>query len=221
AECIAGTEQSFTDQMNALAKKLGMNNSHFGTANGWPDNGVTYVTARDLATLAKATIQHHPKLYKEFYGLPSFTWGKTMGSGKDITQENRNPILGHVPGADGLKTGHTDEAGYGFTGSAIQNGRRLIEVLAGLPSWNARVEESRKLMEWGFRAWKSQPLFAQGKKVAEAKVQLGSSSTVGLIAPRNIALTLPAGTSPSNIKVTVVYNGPIKAPTAQGQHIAD
>ena len=145
AECIAGTEQSFTDQMNALAKKLGMNNSHFGTANGWPDNGVTYVTARDLATLAKATIQHHPKLYKEFYGLPSFTWGKTMGSGKDITQENRNPILGHVPGADGLKTGHTDEAGYGFTGSAIQNGRRLIEVLAGMSSWNQRVQESTRL----------------------------------------------------------------------------
>src|SRR3569833_3313969 len=106
AECIAGTEQAFTDQMNALAKKLGLTNSHFGTANGWPDNGVTYVTARDLATLAKATIEHHPKLYKEFYSLPSFTWGKTLGSNQDITQQNRNPILGHVAGADGLKTGH-------------------------------------------------------------------------------------------------------------------
>src|SRR5689334_14053757 len=94
AECIAGTEQAFTDQMNAQARKIGVTNSHFGTANGWPDNGVTYVTARDLATIAKATIEHHPKLYKEFYSLPSFTWGKTMGEGKDITQANRDPILG-------------------------------------------------------------------------------------------------------------------------------
>ena len=106
------------------------------TANGWPDEGRTYVTARDLATLARASIERHPKLYKQFYGQPSFTWGKTLGSGQDITQANRNPILGKVPGADGLKTGHTDEAGYGFTGSAEQNGRRLVMVVAGLPSWN-------------------------------------------------------------------------------------
>src|ERR1043165_1089382 len=159
AECISGTEQAFTDQMNALGKKIGLTNSHFGTANGWPDNGVTYVTARDLATLAKATIEHHPKLYKEFYSLPSFPWGKTLGSDQDITQANRNPILGHVAGADGLKTGHTDEAGYGFTGSAEQNGRRLIEVVAGLPSWNARVQESTRLIQWGFGAWQDKPLF--------------------------------------------------------------
>ena len=120
--------------MNDLARRIGLTNSHFGTANGWPDEGVTYVTARDLATLARSEIENHYALYKKFYSQPSFTWGKTLGSGQDITQANRNPILGHVPGADGLKTGHTDEAGYGFTGSADQNGRRLIEVLAGLPS---------------------------------------------------------------------------------------
>src|SRR5215510_1998757 len=159
AECIAGTEQAFTDQMNALAKRIGLTNSHFGTANGWPDNGVTYVSARDLATLARYEIENHYALYKKFYSQPSFTWGKTMGAGQDITQQNRNPILGVVPGADGLKTGHTDEAGYGFTGSADQNGRRLIMVVAGLPSWNARVEESVKLMSWGFAAWQSKPLY--------------------------------------------------------------
>jgi hypothetical protein len=115
AECIAGTEQAFAGQMNALAHQLGLNNSHFGNSNGWPDEGRTYVTARDLATLARASIERHPKLYKQFYGQPSFTWGKTLGSGQDITQANRNPILGKVLGADGLKTGHTDEAGYGFT----------------------------------------------------------------------------------------------------------
>jgi D-alanyl-D-alanine carboxypeptidase (penicillin-binding protein 5/6) len=221
AECFAGTEPAWASLMNQEAQRIGLTNSHFGNSNGWPDNGVTYVSARDLAGLARATIEGTPDFYKQFYTQTSFTWGRTLGGNQPITQENRNPILGIVPGADGLKTGHTDEAGYGFTGSAIQNGRRLIEVVAGLPSWNARVQESRNLMEWGFHAWKSQPLFAQGRKVADAKVQLGSSATVGLIAPRSIALTLPAGTSASDVKVSVVYNGPIKAPIAQGQHVAD
>lgn len=220
SECIAGTEQAFTDQMNALGKKLGLTNSHFGTANGWPDNGVTYVTARDLATLARATIEHHYKLYKEFYSLPSFTWGKTVGSNQNITQQNRNPILGHVAGADGLKTGHTDEAGYGFTGSAEQNGRRLIEVVAGLPSWNGRVQESTRLIQWGFAAWQAKPLFAQGAKVGSAKVQMGSSSEVSLVAPRNLAVTLPAGLSSGTVQMKVRYNGPLVAPIAKGQEVA-
>ena len=222
AECIAGTEQAFTEQMNALAKTIGVTNSHFGTANGWPDNGVTYVTARDLAKIAQATIQRHPKLYKEFYSLPSFTWGKTMGSGKDITQENRDPILGRVPGADGLKTGHTDEAGYGFTGSAEQNGRRLIEVLAGMDSWNQRVQESTRLIEWGFNAWQDKPLFQQGAKVGSAKVQMGSSSEVPLVAPSNLAVSVPAGLSLTSKPITmkIRYEGPLMAPIAKGQEIA-
>lgn len=220
SECIAGTEQAFTDQMNTLAKKLGATNSHFGTANGWPDNGVTYVTARDLATIARATIEHHPKLYKEFYGLPSFSWGKTMG-GNAITQDNRNPILGHVAGADGLKTGHTEEAGYGFTGSAEQNGRRLIEVLAGMSSWNQRVQESTRLIEWGFNAWTDKPLFQQGAKVGSAKVQLGSASEVPLVAPRNLAVSIPAGLTNGAVKMQIRYQGPIAAPITKGQHIAD
>ena len=220
SECIAGTEQAFTDQMNALAKKIGVTDSHFGTANGWPDNGVTYVTARDLATIARATIEHHPKLYKEFYSLPTFTWGKTLGSGKDITQENRNPILGHVPGADGLKTGHTDEAGYGFTGSAEQNGRRLIEVLAGMSSWNERVQESTRLIQWGFGAWTDKPLFDAGAKVGRAKVQLGSSGEVSLVAPRNLAVTVPAGLSSGATSMKIRYNGPLMAPILKGQEVA-
>src|SRR6476469_3894820 len=221
AECIAGTEQAFTDQMNAYGKNIGLTNSHFGTANGWPDNGVTYVTARDLATLARWEIEHHYKLYKQFYSLPSFNWGKTLGSNQDITQGNRNPILGVVPGADGLKTGHTDEAGYGFTGSAEQNGRRLIEVVAGLPSWNARVTESKRLMEWGFGAWQAKPLFQAGAKVGTAQVQLGSSSTVDLVAPRNLAVTVPAGLASGATGMKIRYQGPIAAPIAKGQHVAD
>jgi len=222
AECISGTEQAFTEQMNALGKKIGLTNSHFGTANGWPDNGVTYVSARDLATLARYEIENHYKLYKQFYSLPSFTWGKTLGSNKDITQANRNPILGVVPGADGLKTGHTDEAGYGFTGSAEQNGRRLIEVVAGLDSWNARVAESKRLMEWGFGAWQAKPLFQAGAKVGTAKVQLGSASEVSLVAPRNLAVTVPAGlVAGGATTMKVRYQGPIAAPINKGQQVAD
>ena len=105
AECIAGTEQAFANQMNDFARQLGLKNSRFCNSNGWPDEGCTYVTARDLATLARASVERHPKLYKKFYSQTSFTWGKTLGSGQDITQQNCNPILGKVPGADGLKTG--------------------------------------------------------------------------------------------------------------------
>src|SRR3954447_18300470 len=221
AECIAGTEQAFTGQMNDLAKRIGLTNSHFGTANGWPDEGVTYVSARDLATLARSEIENHYALYKKFYSQPSFTWGKTLGSGADITHANRNPILGKVPGADGLKTGHTDEAGYGFTGSADQNGRRLIEVVAGLPSWNARVEESTRLIQWGFNAWSAKPLFQAGARVGTAQVQLGSSSEVPLVAPRNLAVTIPAGLASGATSLKIRYQGPVAAPIAKGQHIAD
>ena len=220
AEGISGTEAAFANLMNQRAAKLGLTNSHFGNSNGWPDNGVTYVTARDLAKLAAATIQDHRALYKRFYSLPSFTWGKTLGAGADITQANRDPLLGRVAGADGLKTGHTEEAGYGFTGSAEQNGRRLVMVMAGLTSANQRIEESVKFMNWGFRAWQAKPIVAKGRKVETAEVQLGDSSTVGLVAPANLTATLPAGVAP-DIQLRVVYDGPIKAPIKAGQHIAD
>lgn len=218
AEGIAGTEQAFVAQMNEEAKRLGLANSHFGTSNGWPDEGVTYVTAEDLASLAQATIEETPDLYKRFYAARSFTWGKTMG-GADISQGNRNPILGKIAGADGLKTGHTQEAGYGFTGSAEQDGRRLVMVVAGLTSFNGRIGESVRFMDWGFKAWKAQPLFKKGAVVETAEVQLGSATTVPLVAPHNMGVTLPR-TASSNVKVKVVYTGPIKAPIAKGQQIA-
>jgi D-alanyl-D-alanine carboxypeptidase (penicillin-binding protein 5/6) len=221
AECIAGTEQAFAGQMNALAAKLGLKNSHFGNSNGWPDEGVTYVTARDLATLARASIERHPKLYKQFYGQPSFTWGKTLGSGQDITQGNRNPILGKVAGADGLKTGHTEEAGYGFTGSAEQNGRRLVMVVAGLSSWNARISESGRLMNWGFSAWQAKPLFKAGTTVGTAEVQLGDDNEIDLVAPRDLAVTVPAGLASGQTRLKIRYQGPIRAPIAKGARVAD
>jgi D-alanyl-D-alanine carboxypeptidase (penicillin-binding protein 5/6) len=220
AEGISGSEEAFVERMNRKAQELGLTNSHFGTSNGWPDNGVTYVTARDLGTLASGTIQNYPDLYKKFYSLRSFTWGKTLGAGQDITQANRDPLLGRVTGADGLKTGHTEEAGYGFTGSAEQNGRRLVLVLAGMKSWNQRVEESVRLMEWGFRAWQAKPLVAAGKQVSTAEVQMGNASSVGLVAAKALTVTLPAGAAPE-LSAKVVYDGPIKAPIKAGQHIAD
>ena len=220
AEGISGTEPAFVALMNEQAKKLGLTNSHFGNSNGWPDEGVTYVSARDLATLAEATIRDHPQLYKAFYSKPSFTWGKTLGAGADITQANRDPLLGRVAGADGLKTGHTDEAGYGFTGSAEQGGRRIVMVLAGMNSFNQRISESVGFMNWGFRAWRAKPLFAKGKQVQTAEVQLGDARSVGLIAPRDLTVTVPAG-SDAAMKLSVVYDGPIKAPIKAGQHIAD
>jgi D-alanyl-D-alanine carboxypeptidase (penicillin-binding protein 5/6) len=221
AECIAGTEEAFVNVMNEHAKALGLTNSRFGNSNGWPDEGRTYVTARDLATLARAEIQNHPELYKKFYSQTSFTWGKTMGSGANITQANRNPLLGRIPGADGLKTGHTEEAGYGFTGSADQNGRRLIMVVAGLDSFNQRIEESVKLMSWGFNAWQSKPLFKVGTTVGSAQVQLGSDDEVALVAPRDLAVTIPAGILSKVSGMKIRYQGPVKAPIAKGQHIAD
>ena len=220
AECISGTEAAFVALMNRESRELGLRNSHWGNPVGWPDNGVTYTTARDLATLARATIQDHPRLYRAFYGQPSFTWGRTVGGNQPITQGNRNPLLGRVPGADGLKTGHTQEAAYGFTGSAERDGRRLVMVMAGLDSMNQRIAETTRFMEWGFNAWQTRPLFARGERVGEARVQLGGDGDVALVAPRDIAVTFPAGLG-QDVRARIVYQGPIKAPIAQGQHIAD
>jgi len=219
AEGISGSEPAFVERMNRAAQEIGLSNSRFGTSNGWPDGGVTYVTARDLAKLAASTIQNHPKLYKQFYSRRDFTWGKTMG-GSEITQANRDPLLGRVAGADGLKTGHTEEAGYGFTGSAEQNGRRLVMVVAGLNSFNQRIEESVRFMDWGFRAWQAKPIVAKGRKVADAEVQLGSASTVGLVAPKPLTVAVAAGAVPE-MTARVVYQGPIKAPIRAGQQIAE
>ncbi|MFN3945559.1 MAG: D-alanyl-D-alanine carboxypeptidase family protein [Allosphingosinicella sp.] len=220
AECISGTEAAFVALMNRKSEELGLRNSRWGNPVGWPDAGATYTTARDLAVLAAADIRQHPDLYRTFYGQREFTWGQTMGSNRPITQGNRNPLLGRVQGADGLKTGHTNEAGYGFTGSAEQNGRRLVMVVAGLNSFNQRIEESVRFMQWGFNAWQARPLFAQGTRIGEAQVQLGGARTVGLVAPRDLAVTVPAGLG-RDVRARIVYDGPVRAPIEEGQHIAN
>ena len=209
---VSGSEKAFTDRMNEKAKELGLTNSHFGTSMGWPDEGRTYVSAQDLATIARATIEDFPKLYKQFYGQEKFTWG-------GITQDNRNPLMGKVEGADGLKTGHTEEAGYGFTGSAVQDGRRLVMVVAGLDSYGGRISESTNFMDWGFDAWDSRALFAKGASVGEAKVQMGSERSVALVAPQKLGVAYPAGTN-AKVEASIRYDGPVKAPIEKGQRIA-
>lgn len=218
AEAIGGTEENFADLMTQTAKRIGMKNSRFGNSTGWPDEGKTMVTARDLGILGARLSDDFPKLYKDFFGLAEFTWGKTTG-GEPITQPNRNPLLGKIDGADGLKTGHTEEAGFGFTGSAEQKGRRIVSVLAGLDSYGGRISESVKFMNWGFNAWEPKALFKKGTKVQSADVQLGDSSSVSLVAPKDLFATVPKG-SDGTVSMKVRYNGPIKAPIAQGQQIA-
>lgn len=212
ADGIAGSEEAFVGLMNKRAKELGMSDSKFGNSNGWPDEGRTMVTARDLAKLGASTVNNFPELYKEFYGQDEFAWN-------GITQPNRNPLMGKVDGSDGMKTGHTEEAGFGFTGSAEQKGRRLVSVLAGLKSYGGRIEESVKFMNWGFNAWEPKKLFEKGTKVQNAEVQLGDSSTVSLVAAKDLFASIPKG-SDGKLTMKVSYNGPIKAPIAKGQPIA-
>lgn len=218
AEGISGTEEAFADLMNAEAKKLGLKGSHFTNSNGWPDDRQV-VTPHDLAIIAERTIKDYPELYKKFYAVDSFTWGQTMG-GAPITQPNRNPILGKVRGADGLKTGHTEAAGYGFTGSAEQDGRRLVMVVSGLTSWDERVKESIRLMEWGFGAWDAKPILTNGKVALRAPVFLGDAPDVGITAAPGTAVSVPKAIV-SGVGAKIVYDGPISAPIAKGQKIAE
>jgi len=218
AEAIAGTEADFAKIMTETAAQIGMKNSRFGNATGWPDEGKTLVTARDLTILGGRLYSDFPELYKSFFGLKQFAWGKGR-NGKLIVQPNRNPILGKVEGADGLKTGHTEEAGFGFTGAAEQKGRRIISVLAGLDSYGGRITESINFMNWGFNSWETAKIFEKGARIQRAEVQLGSDNNVTLVAPRDLFVTFPAGKN-ENLSMTVRYNGPIKAPIKKGQIIA-
>jgi len=218
AEAIAGTEDNFANLMTRTAKKIGMTNSKFGNSTGWPDEGQTLVTARDLAILGARLNLDFPEFYEQFFGLKEFTWGKTNG-GEPITQPNRNPLLGQIDGADGLKTGHTEEAGFGFTGSAEQDGRRIVSVLAGLDSYGGRITESVRFMNWGFKAWEPRKLFDKGMRVQNAEVQLGDAATVSLVAPKDMFATLPKA-SHADVTMKVTYHGPIKAPIAAGDEIA-
>lgn len=209
AEGIAGSETQFAEIMNETGRRIGLRGSQFRNASGWPDPEHR-MTARDLATLARRLISDFP----EFYGLyaeRSFRWN-------DISQENRNPMLGRVAGADGLKTGHTEEAGYGLTGSAKRGERRLILVVNGLPSMRARAEESERLMEWGFREFDNVVLFRAADTVEQAPVYLGERATVPLVGGQPLVITLPRAWR-DRLEVKVRFDAPIPAPVLRGQEV--
>ena len=209
AENMAGSEEAFAGMMNAKAKELGLTKSVFRNSTGYsaPDQKVT---ARDLAKLAMHLIDTYPNLYKIF-AEREFTWNK-------IKQQNRNPLLALDIGADGLKTGYLEESGYGLTGSAVQSGQRLIMVVSGLKTARDRAAESRKLMEWGFRAFEPRQVFTAGETVAEASVFGGEKGSVPLVARKPVRLLLPRG-SGERISARAVYQGPLTAPVEQGREI--
>jgi D-alanyl-D-alanine carboxypeptidase (penicillin-binding protein 5/6) len=211
AEGAAGSVPNWVALMNDAAHRLGMTQSHFGTPNGYMDHGNTYVSARDLVLLANAMITRYPAYYHRYVGHPGMTWN-------GITQRNHDPILG-VPGADGIKTGWTNEAHYNFLGSAERNGRRLVMVLAGVQRPREREKASRALLEWGFAQFDTQPLLAAGERAGTVDVDGGEQSTLSLVAPRAYYATLPHG-SHAPVQMRVLTNGPLVAPIARGAEVA-
>ena len=214
AVAATGSLENWVGLMNANAKALGMRNTHFGSANGFPDGGQTYTTANDLAILGGAVTQEFPGLYRQFFGHRSLRW-------REITQGNHDPVTGRVDGADGLKTGYTNEAGFTFLGSAERDERRLIMVLAGSPDGRVRDTASRKLLEWGFANFERKVLIEEGTIVGSARVQDGSAQRVNLRLPKDFAIALPKGSTPDRWNVTIVYRGPIEAPINAGEPIAN
>jgi D-alanyl-D-alanine carboxypeptidase (penicillin-binding protein 5/6) len=212
AEGVAGSVDNWVAMMNAQARMLGMTGSHFGTPNGWMDEGKTYYTARDLTRLAQAMVTRFPQYYKRYIGHPGMTWN-------GITQPNHDPTLGIVPGADGIKTGFTNEAGYNFLGSAERDGRRLIMVIAHMPNPKERARASRALLEWGFGQWQAHRLYPAGRILADAAVQQGTQGSVGLETAHAVDVTAPRGVRPQ-VSLRIRYQGPLDAPIAKGEEVA-
>ncbi|WP_018633032.1 D-alanyl-D-alanine carboxypeptidase family protein [Neomegalonema perideroedes] len=208
AEAIAGSEEAFAVRMTAKARELGMSQSTFMNATGWP-HPEHRMSARDLAIIAERILTDFPEYY-HFYGEREFTW-------EDIRQANRNPLLG-VPGADGLKTGHTEEAGYGLVGSALRDGRRLTLVVSGLDSENQRAQEAERLLNWGFREFETFTVGHPGLKVGEAEVWIGEKPSVSLVVEKPLTLTAPVGAR-EQVQAEIVYQGPAPAPIQQGQRL--
>ncbi len=213
AMAATGSLDEWLDLMNANARDLGMSDTHFGSPNGFPDDGQTYTTASDLAILAEAITQRYPGLYGRFFGHRSLRW-------RDIAQANHDPVTGRVEGADGLKTGYTNEAGYTFLGSAERAGRRLVMVIAGSPDQTLRDEASRALLEWGFDGFDRRTLLAQGSRIGSAEVQEGAQAQVNLQLPADFTIAIPEGAETGRWQIDIVYRGPIQAPIAAGDTIA-
>ena len=211
AEGLAGSEEAFADLMTQRAREIGMEGSSFANSTGWPHPDQN-MTARDLAILANHIITNHGDYYG-YFSEKEFSWS-------DIRQGNRNPLLYKSIGADGLKTGHTEEAGYGLTASAVQDGRRLILVVGGLNSVKERASEATKLLTWGFRQFDNYALFRAGDLVDEAPVWQGAAPNVPLVAGEDVVITLGRNDR-RDMEVTLAYDSPISAPIESGTKVAE
>ena len=210
AEGLAGSEDAFAEMMTRRAKEIGLTNSNFANATGWP-HPKHYMSARDLAVLTERLVTDFPEHYKIF-AEKTFTYSK-------IKQSNRNPLLYRDIGSDGLKTGHTEEAGYGLAASAVRGERRIVMVVNGLTSIRERSRESLRVMEWAFRTFKPYALFKKDDVITKADIWLGDAPSVSLTIPGDLKLTL-SRTARDKMKVTVKMNNPVAAPVKKGQRLA-
>jgi serine-type D-Ala-D-Ala carboxypeptidase (penicillin-binding protein 5/6) len=209
AEGMFGSEAAFSSRMTQRARELGLQKAEFRNATGLPDPG-HLMTVRELTILARHIILDFPEYYK-IYSEREFTWNK-------ILQKNRNPLLVDYPGADGMKTGYTKEAGYGLVGSAVRDGRRLLIVIAGLATINDRKQEAQKLLDWGFRQFTTIGVYAAGDTVSRARVWGGSENWVDLVTKQDVNLAL-SPKEQDEIQVRLNYAGPLMAPVKPGQQV--
>src|SRR5262252_360392 len=212
AEGIAGNETTFAEKLTERARAIGLTKSIFTNSNGLPDPDEK-VTTRELGMLARHIIRAYPDFY-QLFGQADYTWNK-------IRQQNRNPLLSSVTGADGLKTGFTKEAGYGLVGSAVQNGLRLIVVVNGVATAKERADEAKKLLEWGFRNFEQRILFAEGQTIGAAKVFGGASSRVDLVAADGVVRVMLPKSGGDKLIARIVYTGPVPAPVTEGTRIGN
>lgn len=217
AEGLAGTEEAFARQMNERAQQLGMMNSHFANSSGWPAPDHR-MSMEDLGILSTRLINDFPDLYKNF-SQTEFNYKGRVPS----NAANRNPLLRLGTGdwtADGLKTGHTQEAGYGLAGSAIQGDRRVVFVITGLPSERARAEEAERIVNWAFRQFTMRTIVPKGETVVTAPVWLGSRGRVGLTTADGVRVLIPAGEQ-AGVTAQAVFQGPITAPVQEGDRLGE
>ncbi len=212
ALAATGSVENWLALMNENAAALGMAQTHFGSANGYPDAGRTFTTANDLAILAEALTTHHPELYARYFGHRGLRW-------RSLSQANHDPISGQVLGADGIKTGYTREAGYTFLGSGERDGRRLVMVLAGARTMQMRDVTSREFITWGFEEFETQDIISAGAIVGTARVQEGANEAVNLQLKEDLSITLPRNHE-SEVQFSIRYHGPIEAPINQGEQVA-
>ncbi|MEZ5872044.1 MAG: D-alanyl-D-alanine carboxypeptidase family protein [Nitratireductor sp.] len=210
AEGMAGSELAFAGLMNERARELGLSGSHFTNSTGLPDP-LQHVTISDLAKLAQHIIHEYPEYFR-YYSQEEFTWN-------NITQRNRNPLLKMGIGADGMKTGYTDDSGYAIVGTVKRGDQRLIAVMSGMSSENERAEESRKLLDWGSRAFEKFKLFDSGEVIGEASVYGGEKAGVGVVGKGPVEIYLPIGFR-DKLKARISYTGPLIPPVEQGTRVA-